>query len=99
MIEDHPLAVGGEVCESEDLEEESVPAEPRGQTRDGRRGAREHARDLTVRGAVDETRCDGDEQLGTLQIVRRCEGLLGEGPEAAGAAEAPDAPAIPAAKR
>lgn len=60
--------------------------EASGEPGDGRGGAAQKPRDLAVGGAVDESGGDWDDEIGPFQEVAECEGLLGEGPPAEGAA-------------
>jgi len=78
------------------VQEEAVPAEPRGEPVDGRWRDPEIPGDLPVGGSVDDAAGDRDGQFGTFEVVAHRERLLGEAAAAGPADEPGDDPAIAA---
>src|SRR5258706_1088373 len=73
------------------VKEDGVPAEAFGHPGHGRLGSRSGTCDLPVRGAGGESRGDGDEKYGALEVVGRGERLPGARASAVTASEARDA--------
>lgn len=88
VIEDDWLVDGGQVLESQRLEQQGVAAETCGQAGDGRGRTVQRSSDLAVGRTGVEPGGDGCEQLGSFEPVGRGEGGLGESRTATQAAEA-----------
>jgi hypothetical protein len=88
VVVDDGFGQGGELTVTPCVEEDRVPAEAIGLAGDGGLGTVERTRELAMTGARGEPRGDGDEQLGSLEVVGGRKRLAGAAAVAVEADEA-----------